>query len=91
MSSAVEVPQGDSHRYAPGRSYLVYNVLLCGVDDMIESFRAYKTLKTHAKGVGWCLYIVDTECLMGVKWYWFKDLMSMFSFILSYPEGKEPK
>jgi len=57
---------------------------------VIQSLRAYQTLETHEKGKGWCLYI-QTDDMLEVRWYWFKDLMSMFSFIITYPEGKLPK
>jgi hypothetical protein len=55
---------------------------------VFNSFRAYRTLDTHPKGRGWCLYITNTENHMEVKWYWFKDLMTMFSFMITYPEGE---
>jgi len=53
---------------------------------MIQSLRAYPTLRTHPRGRGWCLYI-QSDNILEVKWYWFEDLESMCAFILSYPEG----
>jgi hypothetical protein len=58
---------------------------------MMDSFRAYRTSKNHEKGVGWCLHIIHGNAFVGVKKHWFKDLMSLFSYLLMYPEGKLPK
>jgi hypothetical protein len=54
----------------------------------MDSFRAYRTSKNHENGAGWCLHIIDGNAFVGVERHWFKDLMSLFSFILTYPEGE---
>jgi hypothetical protein len=60
---------------------------------MVESFKAYRTGENHAKGKGWCLYIIpkNYEHTKTVRWFWFKDMMSLFAFVLQYPEGESPK
>lgn len=57
---------------------------------MMDSFRAYKTTKAHRRGVGWCLHIIDANANKPVQEFWFRYLMTMLSFILTYPEGKAP-
>ena len=55
---------------------------------MFESFRAYQTTKAHEYGRGWCLHIIDENQNISVQKRWFKDLMTMFAFMLAYPEGQ---
>ena len=54
---------------------------------MFESFRAYQTTKAHEYGRGWCLHVIDENQNISVQKRWFKDLMSMFAFLIQYPEG----
>jgi hypothetical protein len=50
---------------------------------MLQSLRAYRTTKANEFGVGWCLHIIDDNANVTVQKFWFKDLMSMFSFIIT--------
>jgi hypothetical protein len=65
-------------------------IVRCRRVTVIESLRAYRTTKAHEFGVGWCLHLIDANANVTVQKFWFKDLMSMFSFVLSYPEGGVP-
>jgi len=58
---------------------------------MIGSFRAFKTDKASTDGVGWCLHIIHENLHIPTRRFWFKDLTSLFSFMLAYPEGQDGK